>query len=94
MLSAYASSIDSTIFIHENGTSASQEIGLCNFNGEIIDCAEMGEKSIKTMLGLVIPILLTLIGGVFWLVMFIHAISNPIPNKKPWILSLLFLSIF
>jgi hypothetical protein len=36
---------------------------------------------------------LFLVGGIFWLMMLIHALSNPIPNKIMWVAVIFFISL-
>ena len=68
----------------------------CTVNGEKVDCAEM-VKTAKSwfkagLWSLLIFGIIFIVGGIFWLIMLIHAISNPIPNKVLWILIIFFLS--
>lgn len=68
----------------------------CTLNGKNVDCAEM-TKTAKSWFNtglwtLLFFGILFLIGGIFWLVMLIHALSNPIPNKILWVAVIFFVS--
>ncbi len=70
----------------------------CKLNWQEVNCAQMAEAA-KSWLsiglwGFLIFWVLFLLGGIFWLVMLIHAISNPIPNKAVWIIVIFFGSLF
>lgn len=69
----------------------------CTLNGKNVDCNEMAgelkswfQASIWTLLffGIIV-----FVAGIFWLLMLMHALSNPIPNKVVWVL-LIFLMPF
>ena len=69
----------------------------CTLNWQPIDCAEVAKTAgswLKTGLWTLLIIgTLFLAGGIFWLIMLIHAISNPIPNKVLWVAVIFFLSL-
>jgi len=70
----------------------------CELNGEPIACEELTKQFGGLFAGLgvlmiVIPII-ALIGFIFWLMMVIHAASNPIENKALWIIVLIFTGVF
>jgi len=75
-----------------NATSSSS----CSVNGKEVDCDEMtkdigkGIKSVFRMIAVwgIIGLLFT----IFWIMMLVHAISKPIPNKVLWILVIVLLS--
>jgi len=69
----------------------------CELNGEPIPCEELtaqfgGLFAGLGVLAIVVPII-ALVGGIFWLMMLIHAASNPIENKALWIVILIFTGI-
>jgi hypothetical protein len=66
----------------------------CSINGEEVPCEELTKQFGGLFAGLgvlmiVIPII-ALLGFIFWLMMIIHAASNPIENKPMWIVLLIF----
>lgn len=70
----------------------------CELNGEPIPCEELTKQFGGLFAGLgvmmiVIPII-ALVGFIFWLMMVIHAASNPIENKALWIIVLIFTGVF
>ena len=67
----------------------------CTVNGQSVDCAEIAKTAgevIKTWLWILLGLgILGFVLGIFSLIMLIHALSNPVPNKALWALFIFFI---
>lgn len=69
----------------------------CTLNGQIVSCAQMAHDA-KEFLGwgfgfFLFFIVLFLLMFIFWIMMIVHAIRNPIEHKPLWILIMLLTGI-
>src|SRR5688572_8947761 len=63
---------------------------VCEINGEEVPCPELSGALVA------IPILFMLIGlvgFVFWVMMLVHAVKNPIKDKAVWIIVILLFNL-
>ena len=71
--------------------------GKCTVNGREVPCEEAWQ-TVKTAAGVGIGIFLAIVivlilAAIFWVIMLVHAIRNPIKSKAVWVLILLLTGI-
>lgn len=88
-----------TIFAYSSSFAASfvSAQAKCTVNGREVPCEEAWQ-SVKTAAGLGIGVFLVILvviilAAIFWLMMVIHAIRNPIKSKAIWLFLLLITGI-
>lgn len=86
-------SLLATIAFFSQTLIASASEAVCKLNGEVVACGELaGAAKGFAIVAIALPIIFGVISVllfIFWIMMLVHAIKNPIENKPLWIIIIL-----
>jgi hypothetical protein len=86
-------SLLATIAFFSQTLIASATEAVCKLNGEVVACGELaGAAKGFAIFAMLIPIffgVISILCLIFWVMMLVHAVKNPIENKPLWIIIIL-----